>query len=200
MVLIELMRHGEPDVAGLLLGRTDRPLSQAGWRQVERQTSGRRFKRIISSPLERARAAAERLALGQDLEHVVDPDWSELDFGVWDGLPLKELQSEREAFNAIYESPDAPAPPGGESWRQLTERVGRALHAIAAGGVPTGPVLPTLVLTHAGPMRAALALTCDIPFQRLWAFRIAYGTRMSLRIGRDDGGRLWGEIVEIVQP
>ena len=57
-----------------------------------------------------------------------------------------------------------------------------------------------LVITHAGPMRAALALACGIPFANLWAFKIDPGTRITLRAGRDPGAGLWGEIVEVVQP
>ena len=65
--------------------------------------------------------------------------------------------------------------------------------AEAAGG-------RVLVITHAGPMRAALALACGLPFANLWAFKIDPGTRITLAAGRDPGGSLWGEIVEVVQP
>ena len=58
-----------------------------------------------------------------------------------------------------------------------------------------------LVVTHAGPMRAALALACGLPFANLWAFKIDPGTRITLRgRPRSTGGSLWGEIVEVVQP
>ena len=36
MMLIDLLRHGETETPGRLLGRTDPALSEAGWRQVER--------------------------------------------------------------------------------------------------------------------------------------------------------------------
>lgn len=196
MAVIDLIRHGEPDVAGLLLGRTDRPLSPVGWRQLERQMAGRSYGRIVASPLQRARAPAERFVGARHLELSIDPDWAEVDFGVWDGLPLRELQSDTEGFAAIYQSADGPAPPGGESWQELRTRVERALRALAQSSAGT----PTLVVTHAGPMRAALAVACDIPFDRLWAFKIGYATRITLRIGSDGEERLWGEIVEVVQP
>ena len=48
--------------------------------------------------------------------------------------------------------------------------------------------------------RAALSAACDIPFERTWAFRIAHGTRLTLRVERQDDGRPWGEIIEIAQP
>ena len=59
---------------------------------------------------------------------------------------------------------------------------------------------PALIVTHAGPMRTALALARNIALESLWAIRIDPATRITLRTGRGDGGALWGEIVEIVQP
>lgn len=199
MAVIDLIRHGETDAAGRLLGRRSDPaLSAAGWRQLERQTAGRSFGRIISSPLQRARAPAERLAQERALHLAIDPDWAELDFGTWDGRPLAELQSDQAigpGLAAIYRSADAPAPPEGESWQALRLRTERALRVLA----DAAEAAPTLIVTHAGPMRAALSLACDIPFDRLWLFKIDYATRITLRLGSDDEGRLWGEIVEIVQ-
>ena len=75
-------------------------------------------------------------------------------------------------------------------------RVARALDRILSVPAASG----TLVITHAGPMRAALALTCAIPFANLWTFSIKPGTRITLRAGHDKTGALWGEIVEVVQP
>jgi hypothetical protein len=49
-------------------------------------------------------------------------------------------------------------------------------------------------------MRAAIALSCAIPFANLWAFCIKPGTRITLRAGRDKTSGLWGEIVEVAQP
>ena len=43
MTLIDLLRHGETETPGRLLGRSDPPLSEQGWRQFERQTAGPRL-------------------------------------------------------------------------------------------------------------------------------------------------------------
>jgi alpha-ribazole phosphatase len=199
MPLIDLVRHGETERHGLLLGRTDTPLSIAGWRQIERQTEGRGWGAIVCSPLARAREPAERLALDRNLELRIDADWSELDFGAWDGRPLAELEADPVVavhLDALYRSPEAPAPPEGESWQALAERIARALHRI----VRAPAAERALVVTHAGPIRAAVALACDIPFERLWALKIGHGTRVTLRVESEGGLRLWGEIVEIVQP
>jgi alpha-ribazole phosphatase len=199
MMLIDLMRHGETRTPGRLLGRTDPPLSEAGWRQLERQTAGRSWDVVVASPRQRAEAGGARVAAERGKPLHVDADWAELDFGVWDGRLLADVRADpatADAFTAFYASPDAAAPPGGESWSALIDRVARALDRLLAD-----PAASTaLVVTHAGPMRAALALTCAIPFANLWAFSIKPGTRITLRAGRDKTAGLWGEIVEVVQP
>jgi alpha-ribazole phosphatase len=197
--VIDFIRLGETQATGRLLGRTDVRLSDAGWQQFKQQTDGHTWTAIVTSPLLRARAPAERLAQERGLTARVDEDWAELDFGVWDGLLLEELQDDPEAslsLDGLYLSPDAPAPPEGESWRALQARVERAFGRLLADSAPPS----TLIVTHAGPMRAALSLACNIPFASLWAIRIDPGTRITLRAGRTDADGIWGEIVEIVQP
>jgi alpha-ribazole phosphatase len=199
MTRIDLLRHGETETPGRLLGRTDPALSDKGWAQFARQTDGRQWGAIITSPRLRARAAAERLAGGSGTTLRVDDDWAEVDFGDWDGRTLEELRADAEtaaALAALYTSPDAPGAPGGESWHALEARVSRAIDRLLAGTADDG----VLVVTHAGPMRAALALACGMPFASLWAFKIDPGTRISLHAGRDEISGLWGEIVEVVQP
>ena len=199
MILIDLTRHGETETPGRLLGRTDPALSENGWRQVERQTANRTWDLIVGSPRRRARAAAERLAADRRVTLRFDDDWAELDFGDWDGRLITELRADlstAEALDALYAAADAGSAPGGESWQDLIARVSDAIQRLlteAAGG-------RVLVITHAGPMRAALSLACGLPFANLWAFKIDPGTRITLAVGRDPGGSLWGEIVEVVQP
>lgn len=199
MTLIDFIRHGETETPSRLLGRTDAPLSDAGRQQFERQTAGRNWATIVASPLCRARGPAERLASARGLAVRIDDDWMELDFGIWDGRLIEDLQDDPVAaqrLDALYASSEAAAAPGGESWRALQARVARALDRLIGEAAPA----TALVVTHAGPMRAAIALACGIPFASLWALKIDPGTRVTMRVGRDVAGNMWGEIVEIVQP
>jgi len=198
MTLIDLIRHGETDRPGCLLGRTDSALSEAGWKQFERQTSNREWSTVVSSPLRRTREPAEKLAEARGLDVTIDPDWSELDFGAWDGRPIKELHADpaiADELAQLYRNSEAPGPPDGESWHELHARTERALRRLLEKtGAETA-----LVVTHGGPIRAALSLACALPFQSLWALKIDHGTRVTLRVGTGNEARLWGEIIEIVQ-
>lgn len=77
----------------------------------------------------------------------------------------------------------------------LCARIARALDRVleeAADGT-------VLVVTHGGAMRAAIAHACAFPLAQTWALRIDPATRITLRVGRESA-RIWGEIVEVVQP
>lgn len=202
-MLIDLIRHGATEPPGLLLGRTDHPLSEDGWAQFARQTDDRDWPRIVSSPLRRASTGAERLAENRDLPLRIDPDWAELDFGEWDGRPLEALRTDPASaaqLDTFYGSEDATPPPGGEGWTVLRGRVARALARLLAEQEKADDRTSALVVTHGGPIRTALAICCNLPFAHLWTLRIAYGTRVTLRFGRAPDGEMWGEVIEIVQP
>lgn len=197
-MLIDLVRHGEPETQGRLIGRSDPPLTDAGWAQFNRQTRGLTVDRVVTSPRQRARLPAEALAGARGLPLRIDEDWAEIDFGDWEGSVLAELSADQPTavvLAAFYSSADAAAAPDGESWRSLEGRVGRAIDRLLDDDAGAR----VLVSTHGGPMRAALAVICAIPFANLWAFRIDYGTRITLRVGRDAEARVWGEIIEVTQ-
>jgi alpha-ribazole phosphatase len=197
MTIVDLIRHGETERPDVLAGRTDLALSEAGWRQFERQTANGAWDAIVSSPLKRARDAAERLSHGRGFALDIDPDWQEIDFGDWDGRAITELSGDPDTAQRMAEikrDPTLLAAPGGETFEQVKVRVASALDRLVAR---PGPVL---VVAHAGSIRMALALACNMPVAALWAIRIGYGSLVRLNIGRHEEHGLWGEIVEVRQP
>ncbi|CAL78629.1 putative Alpha-ribazole phosphatase (anaerobic pathway of cobalamin biosynthesis, cobC) [Bradyrhizobium sp. ORS 278] len=195
---LDLLRHGTTGRNGHLDGRTDPPLSEAGWEQFRRQTRSGEWSRVVSSPLMRARAAADEYARQAGCALQVDPDWSELHFGQWDGRKRSDIVSEPEQaalLDAFYADPLVAAP-GGESWADLQVRVSRAVDRILATAEPAA----VLVVTHGGAIRAALSHLLGWPLPQLWSLRIHPGTRLTLEAGHGPDGAPWAEIVEIIQP
>lgn len=162
-----LMRHGEPVLAGTMLGRTDCAVTPAGIAACRAQAGDLAITRIISSDLQRARACAE--AMGAV---TVDPRWRELDFGAWDGLAADAIDS--AALARFWDDSDAHAPPGGEGWSMLVARISAALADLAPE--------PTLVVTHGGPMRAALTVLCGFEMAQGWAFDFPYAAVLGLKV------------------
>ncbi len=170
--LLHLLRHGEPERTGRFLGRTDDAATPAGIASCLDQMEGLEIDAIVTSDLVRARACAEAMASDSGPTVTIDPRWREMDFGDWDGLTAAEIDS--AALTRFWDDPDTHAPPGGEPWSALVARVGEAVAALPAG--------PTLVVTHGGAMRAALAALCSFDQRQLWAFDLPYAALLSLRI------------------
>ena len=197
MPVIDFLRHGETVRPDALLGVTDVPLSEKGWAQIDRQTSGRTWDAVVTSPLIRARAPAERIATALGLEVEIAADWAEIDFGAWDGHDLATLRADSKTsglLQSLYADPESLAAPGGETFADVKGRVARAIAALA---VREGRLL---VVAHGGTIRTALSLALDIPLAKLWALRIDCGTRVTVTLGHHAAHGIWAEITEVAQP
>lgn len=198
MPIIDFFRHGETVAPGVLAGRTDIALSDAGAAAVLSLTREMRWDGVVSSPRIRARQSADAVAarLGVGLD--IDPRFAEIDLGLWDGRALSELMADAEIgpkLKAYYSDPSTLAPPDGETFQAFQVRVGDGVVALAKR-----PEAHLVCFAHAGSIRAAMAHALAIPFAKLWGVRIAYATRVRLNLGYDESSGVWGEILEIAQP
>jgi len=125
---IWLVRHGETEwsLTGRHTGRSDIPLTPRGVRQAEmlgRRIGARRFARVVTSPLSRARDTC-RLS-GQGARAELSPDLREWDYGRWEGRTSLEIRREVPDWT-IWTG----AVPGGETVDQVGERVDRVLERV----------------------------------------------------------------------
>ena len=109
------MRHGETEWSrtGKHTGRTDVPLTEEGRRQAELlavSLAGRRFDRVLTSPLSRA-AETCRLAGFEQVAETRE-DLVEWDYGEYEGLTTPEIRRERPDWVLWRDGC-----PGGESAR-----------------------------------------------------------------------------------
>lgn len=174
-ITVHLLRHGEPVLAGRLLGRTDPPATAAGIAACVEAIRSLELRQIVSSDLARAAACAAAIASARALPVSHDPRWRELDFGAWDGMLPAAIDG--AALARFWADPDACPPPAGERWSALVARVGAALGEVEDG---------SLVVAHAGAMRAALAAACGFDARQAWAFHLPYAALLSLRLWRGE--------------
>jgi len=170
--LLHLMRHGAPRLTGRFLGRTDCEPTAAGIAACVNQVADLQVEMLIASDLSRAKQAAAAIAALKTLPVDVDARWREMDFGDWDGHASNEIDGEDLA--RFWEDPDTNPPPRGERWSALVERIGLAIADLSPR--------PTLVVTHGGAMRAALAVLCGFSLPQLWAFDLPYASLISLKV------------------
>ncbi|MFC0206318.1 histidine phosphatase family protein [Novosphingobium soli] len=186
-IAVHLLRHGVPVRPGLLLGHADEAPLPAGVAACLAQAEKLAFERVVSSDLARAVIPARDIAASRALPHAVDARWRELDFGAWTGLAPHEADAAAHA--RFWDDPEAHPPPGGERWSQARARVGAALAQIEA---------PTLVVTHGGAMRAALAVLCAMDHRQAWAFDLPYASVLSLRLWPSPEPGSPGPVAQIV--
>ncbi len=178
--MLILVRHGQTpaNATGLLLGRSDQPLTELGLRQAAAAASAVGSPtRVLSSPLVRARATAA--AIGLPVE--VDERWIELDYGVFEQAPLGDVPA--EVWRRWRLDPDF-EPPGGESLATLARRVRSACQGLAEEATDADVV----VVSHVSPIKAAVAWALGVGDEV--AFRMHLDLAAISRIAMVESGPL----------
>jgi broad specificity phosphatase PhoE len=116
-----LVRHGETEWSRTLkhTGRTDVPLTEEGRRQaalLRQSLAGRRFERVLSSPLGRAVETCRLAGLGERAERT--EALLEWDYGEYDGVTTDEIRKGRPDWLLWRDGC-----PGGETAADVGARV-----------------------------------------------------------------------------
>jgi len=151
---VVLVRHGETQWSrdGRHTGRTDLPLSDAGRRDAERiaaRLSGRRFVRVVTSPLMRAVDTCAIAGYGDDALRL--DDLMEWDYGAYEGRSTADIRSERPGWSLWTDGC-----PDGETPADVGRRADRVVAELA--GID-GDVL---VFGHAHMLRVLAARWIDL--------------------------------------
>jgi broad specificity phosphatase PhoE len=172
MTTLLLVRHGQTDSnrSRRLMGQSDMPMNLAGRQEAASLAARLRENRIdalYSSDLARALETARIVATAVGIKPVPLAELREIDAGTTVGKTREELRLEcPELFgNAWLDTPF----PGGESYAQLTQRVGRALSELLARHERKTVV----VIAHGGTIRAGVAALTGIPLARLIGLTVA---------------------------
>ena len=145
---------------------------------------------LVTSHLTRARHTAEALLEGglRVAERAVEADLGEQDFGVWQGQSWEDISASDDAAGThkFWTAPAGHAPRGGESFRDVVERVGRTVgrRTDRHGGRDIVAVI------HGGSIRAALAHALALDPEIALGFATEYlsTTRIDHFSGEGAGG------------
>ena len=157
-MIVAFVRHGRTawNEEGRMQGRRDVPLSERGRAEIRAWRSGLQLANLVpadipwySSPLRRAVETAEMLSGAPPCS---DAALIEMDWGDWEGFRLSEL---RDRYGAEFARNEAAGldfqPDGGETPRQVRDRIVRWLVATAADHDSI------VAVTHKGVLRAVLS-------------------------------------------
>jgi probable phosphoglycerate mutase len=169
-----LVRHGETlaNREYRYIGTRDEPLSAHGQTQalqLAEALAGLPIAAVYSGPLQRAYHTALPIAARHRLEVQKVDDLRECDFGLWEGLSRAEVLQRSPGDNQRlreWEHNTSVAPPGGESFEALQQRVCVAVDRLAQAHANQAIVL----VSHVGPIKVLLSTALGAPLSS--AFRI----------------------------
>lgn len=153
------VRHAPMNLpAGTIVGRMDARADLSG---TEIISSTRRHlpnnAQWLVTPLCRSRDSAD--ALMPDSPPQIEPDLIEQDFGQWQGRTHGEVwDGAPDAAAQFWTDPAGNAPPQGESFDDLCRRVAVGIDRWNKAA----PGRDIIMVGHAGPIRAAVALALGI--------------------------------------
>lgn len=162
---IWLVRHGEStwNAAGLVQGQADGPvLTDEGRAQAAMLADAVRLlpiRRLVTSDLARAEETASVIGRRLHVSWEREAALRERHFGAAQGLPLHALGPEWSGIESDRVVDADARPPGGESLRELGDRVSDFFDRLAQQSCD-GDVL---VVTHGGVIRLALAQCDGVP-------------------------------------
>lgn len=193
-IVIDFIRHGEPEGGDILRGRVNPVLTPLGWAQMRGATAlteaheptliTPRWSHIISSPLSRCRDFAERTAEKVQLAPLVQDQWQEIDYGDWDGMLIKDWRvAAADQFKAFRNDLSALAPPNGEDYLSFKDRITSAFEGLAE--LPNDSHV--LVVTHGGVLRVVLPTVLGMPLNKSFPLHIPFACYSRVTINVDHG-------------
>jgi ribonuclease H / adenosylcobalamin/alpha-ribazole phosphatase len=168
-----LLRHGQTpmSVQKRYAGRTDAPLTEVGVQQAAaaaKRLASAGLGVIVTSPLLRTVQTAQAVAAVTGAAVVTDDGFRETDFGAWEGLTFAEVRERWPAEMSAWLADPEVAPPGGESFTDVSARVTAALDRVLAAR--TGQTV--LIVSHVTPIKMLVAAALLAPPAALYRMHL----------------------------
>jgi ribonuclease H / adenosylcobalamin/alpha-ribazole phosphatase len=171
-----MLRHGETSHTGSHrfsgAGGDDPPLTEHGRWQAQRVAelvaARGTVDAVVSSPLRRALHTAEAAARAMGVDVRLEDGFRECAFGEWDGCTFDEVRTRWPDELAAWLASTAVAPPGGESFDAVAERVRLARDKTIARH--SGRTV--LVVTHVTPIKTLVRLALGAPPSALYRMEL----------------------------
>jgi broad specificity phosphatase PhoE len=168
-----LLRHGQTpmSVQKRYAGRTDAPLTEVGVQQAAaaaKRLASADLGVIVTSPLLRTVQTAQAVAAVTGAAVVMDDGFRETDFGAWEGLTFAEVRERWPAEISAWLADPEVAPPGGESFTDVSARVTAALDRVLAARAGQ----TVLIVSHVTPIKMLVTAALLAPPAALYRMHL----------------------------
>lgn len=170
MTRLLLIRHGETEwnVEGRYQGQTDVPLNERGRGQAQAlaaAVAAMPIAAVYSSDLQRALDTARAVAERTGARLVIDARLREIDQGAWEGLVGAEVREQwHDLLVARRADPESFAPPGGEPFVAVRERVLAAVQ----DAVQVHPGETIALVSHGLALAIVRTALAGLPWSGVW--------------------------------
>jgi broad specificity phosphatase PhoE len=181
-----VVRHGETEwnKEEIFRGRKDVPLNETGKNQAGKaglHLADKSVSRILSSPLTRALQTAQAISSTTSVSVEKTEQFTDINFGVWEGLSLKEVEARFPAELAVWRgSPERLRLEGAETLAEVRERIRDGIKKI--GPAETGSVV---VATHRVICKMIVLSCLGIDNSHFWDMKFDPGS-ITLLVRKND--------------
>lgn len=182
-----LVRHGQTDLnrEGRFRGLADAPLNEAGRAEAAaaaRLLRGRDIELILTSPVPRSVQTAEAIAEATGAPVEVDPGFTDVDYGRWQGLTIPEASERYPREMSLWKrDPGSFRFPGGDSMAEVSDRLSAAIARAAGSGKRS-----VAVVSHLAVIKACFSIALGLDLKCFWSLNLDNGA-VSLFEHRDGG-------------
>ena len=187
-----VVRHGETTwgAEARFAGREDVPLTQRGRRQAGAVAARIRFLTpavVLTSPMQRCRNTAQAIAAEIGAPVVVDERLIDGTLGEWTGLRAVEIEERWPVDFAAWRSDADAAPPGGESFSEIRQRV----RPMMSDALATYRGHTIVLVTHAAPSKMILATALDVDSTVAYRMRVDTASLSGFTVESDGAVMVW---------
>ena len=187
-----VVRHGETTwgAEARFAGRQDVPLTQRGRRQASAVAARIRFLTpavVLTSPMQRCRNTAQAIAAEVGAPVVIDERLIDGTLGDWTGLRAAEIEERWPVEFAAWRSDTDAAPPGGESFSEIRQRV----RPMMSDALATYRGHTIVLVTHAAPSKMILATALNVDSTVAYRMRVDTASLSGFTVESDGAVMVW---------
>lgn len=136
---------------------------------------------VWSSPMVRTQETAQVVAAALGCDVVIDSALREVEFGAWEGLTGPEIEGQQPGVLARWYRDVELAPPGGETVKEVAERMAH----VAQRALLEHPGRTVVCATHSTAIKAVVGRLMGMPEDRWLAVRIPPASVTVIRLWQD---------------